>query len=321
MKASVVWQGLLAAAVLLLGYAAVHQATANLAARSIPVGFGFLARPASFEIGMSLLPLSPDASYARVIAAGLVNTLLVSLLGIAGATILGVAAGIARLSPNLALRLLCSGYVETVRNTPLLLQLLIWYGGVFTAAPLPQQAWRLLPGVYLCNRGLALPWPAWDGGGWHVAAPLLGRFNFEGGLTVPPEMLALLVGLVIYTAAYIAEIVRGGILSVERGQLEAAEALGLSRRQALRYVVWPQALRVILPPLIGQFLNLIKNSSLALAIGFPDLVAVTNTVINQTGQAIEGITVILVVYLVLSLAVSSAMGRVNRHFALLGVSS
>lgn len=320
MRLSWIWQVLLAATVVLIGWAAVHQVMLNLAVRSIPVGFGFLSRPASFEIGMSLLSLPPAASYARIIAAGLVNTVLVSAPGIAAATILGIAAGVARLSPNLLLRLVVSAYVETVRNTPLLLQLLIWYGGVFSAAPLPQQAWAPVPGVYLCNRGLVLPWPAWDGG-WHLVMPALGRFNFEGGVTIPPEMLALLVGLVVYTAAYIAEIVRGGILAVDRGQQDAAAALGLTRLQALRYVVWPQALRVILPPLIGQFLNLIKNSSLALAIGFPDIVAVTNTVINQTGQAIEGITVILAVYLALSLLVSTAMAQVNRHFATLGTAS
>jgi general L-amino acid transport system permease protein len=155
--------------------------------------------------------------------------------------------------------------------------------------------------------------------GWPLTleTPRLGRFNFEGGLTVLPEFLALLVGLAVYTAAFIAEIVRSGIAGVPRGQWEAATALGLRRGAILRLVVIPQALRIIIPPLTNQYLNLTKNSSLAVAIGYPDLVSVfAGTVLNQTGQAVEVILITMGVYLALSLATSLAMNWFNARFAL-----
>jgi general L-amino acid transport system permease protein len=148
--------------------------------------------------------------------------------------------------------------------------------------------------------------------------PELRGFNFEGGLTVTPEFTALLVGLVLYTGSFIAEIVRGGILAVSHGQTEAGLALGLSRGQVLRLIILPQALRVIIPPLTSQYLNLTKNSSLAVAIGYPDLVSVANTAINQTGQAVEGIAVIMAVYLTISLSISTFMNWYNRRIALQG---
>ena len=150
-------------------------------------------------------------------------------------------------------------------------------------------------------------------GGARLEWPELRGFNFGGGWTLSPELLALLVGLVIYTAAFIAEIVRSGILSVPRGQTDAARALGLSPARTLRLVVLPQALRVIVPPLTSQHLNLIKNSSLAVAIGYPDLVSVTNTAINQTGQAVEGIALIMAAYLTISLGLSALMAIYNRR--------
>jgi len=172
------------------------------------------------------------------------------------------------------------------------------------------EALEPLPGVYLCNRGIFLP----DFSG----SPALQGFNFVGGFALTPEFAALLLGLTTYTAAFIAEIVRAGILSVRRGQFEAAFALGLARRAALRYVILPQALRLMVPPMTSQYLNLTKNSSLAVAIGYPDLVSIANTSINQTGQAIEGIAIIMAVYLSVSLAISALMNWYNRRIALRG---
>ncbi len=146
--------------------------------------------------------------------------------------------------------------------------------------------------------------------------PELAGFNFKGGSTLAPEFAALLIGLVVYTAAFIAEIVRSGIQAVSHGQTEAASALGLSRGMTLRLVVLPQALRVILPPMISQYLNITKNSTLAVAIGYADLVSVANTQINQTGQAIEGITVIMAVYLTISLGISLVLNLFNARISL-----
>lgn len=153
-------------------------------------------------------------------------------------------------------------------------------------------------------------------GGGALDVPVLQGFNFKGGLTLTPEFAALLFGLTLYTAAFIGEIVRSGILAVPKGQTEAATALGLSRGTAMRLVILPQALRVIIPPTTSQFLNLTKNSSLAVAIGYPDFVAVANTAINQTGQAVEGVLSIMIVYLVISLALSAFMNWYNRRVAL-----
>jgi general L-amino acid transport system permease protein len=167
---------------------------------------------------------------------------------------------------------------------------------------------------------LGLPLLTWLLGGAPIEmnVPELRGFNFEGGFTVTPEFTALLVGLVLYTGTFIAEIVRGGILAVARGQTEAGLALGLSRGQVLRLIILPQALRVIIPPLTSQYLNLTKNSSLAVAIGYPDLVSTANTAINQTGQAVEGIAVIMAVYLTVSLSISAFMNWYNRRIALKG---
>ncbi len=151
-----------------------------------------------------------------------------------------------------------------------------------------------------------------------IDRPALSGFNFTGGAALTPEFAALLFGLVIYTAAFIAEIVRAGVLAVDRGQFEAANALGLPRRRAMRLVILPQALRVIVPPMTSQYLNLTKNSSLAVAIGYPDLVSIANTTLNQTGQAIEGILIIMLVYLTISLSISAFMNWYNRRVALKG---
>lgn len=367
----IVYQVVVVAAVVALGWYLVHNTLTNLAARGIATGFDFLGREAGFDIGEGVIPYSASDSYFRALAVGLFNTLEIAAIGIVLATVIGTAVGIGRLSGNWLVARLAALYVESVRNVPLLLQLFIWYGLV-TALPGPRQALNPLPGIFLSNRGLKIPIPedhpiypamaaallaglvlAWGIRRWAVArhlrtgqpfpwgltgtalalglplavflaagAPLalsmpqLQGFNFSGGGTLSPEFAALLAGLTVYTAAFIAEIVRSGILAVPYGQTEAAMSLGLSRGKTLRLVVLPQALRVIVPPLTSQYLNLTKNSSLAVAIGYPDLVSVANTTINQTGHAVEGVGIIMAVFLTISLALSFLMNWYNAKVAL-----
>ncbi len=357
----------------LLGYAAVTNAATNLARAKIASGFGFWNAPAGFDISQTLIAYSAQSStFGRAFWVGLTNTLLVAGLGIILATVLGTMIGIARLSKNFLVERLAAGYVELIRNVPLLLQLLFWYNAVLKALPEFANGFTLPGGVLLNNRGLYVP-RAVGIDGWHVAAmlaavilagyvfnavaarstgalrttavrfavtllivvgipviafvamgaplqfeyPEAGRFNVRGGLEVVPEFVALLFGLVIYTAAFIAEVVRAGLLSVSHGQTEAAQALGLRRRQTLRLIVIPQAMRVIIPPLTNQYLNIIKNSSLAVAIGYPDLVQIfTGTVLNITGQAIEVVVITMAVYLSFSLVTSMAMNLYNARIAL-----
>jgi general L-amino acid transport system permease protein len=371
---AMVWQ---IAAVALVGVAialVAMQTAANLKQRGIASGFDYLGRAAGFEIARGPLSYSSRDTYARALALGLLNTLRVSLLGIVIAAALGLVIGVARLSTIWVVSTTARVYVEVLRNTPLLLQLLFWYA-LSQALPTTHAALNPLPGVFLSNRGLFLPRLALSEGGglWlggalltfvllvplvltrsrvrrdrtgrglpttrllagafvlllsvaivvgrpvvAVERPALIGFNFRGGLSISPEFAALLIGLSTYTAAFIGEIVRGGVLSVDRGQSEAAKALGLSRGRVLRLVVLPQALRVITPPTTSQFLNLLKNSSLAVAIGYPDLIAITNTTVNLTGQAIEAIMVVAMIYLAISLAISAAMNVYNNAVALRG---
>jgi general L-amino acid transport system permease protein len=345
---------------------------ANLSARQIRSGFGFLAEPAGFAIGEGFVGYAPGDSYLWAFAAGVANTLRAAALGILLATVLGVLVGVGRLSRNLLVRAVCTAYVEVLRNVPLLLQLFAWYLVATELLPEAGAPLQPVPHLYLSKEGLQFPIPVWARG-WALAlaaAPLgllaawgllrwarsrrehtghgprvfwpavacvfglplaawaaggaphaldlpeLTTFNVAGGGGLTPEFLSLLVGLTLFTAASIAEIVRSGVLAVPHGQTEAAAALGLSHRQVLRLVVLPQALRVIVPPLTSQYLNLTKNSSLAVAIGYPDLVSIANTAINQNGQALECIVVIMSVYLVLNLATAAAMGWYNRRVAL-----
>jgi general L-amino acid transport system permease protein len=364
------YQLVLLAVALGLGYAFVINAKANLDAQNITSGFGFLDQTAGFGVNQSLIPYDESDTSARVFLVGLLNTLLVSGLGIVLATVLGFAIGIARLSPNWLVARLAGGYVELIRNLPLLFQILFWYLGVLGALPGPRQSISLFGEVFLNNRGIIVPAPTMrEGAGWVAAAfafgviatialgwwvtrrqartgrrlpmlwigggamlglplivlvatgfpigfekPELRGFNFVGGVRLIPEFVALLFALTTYTAAFIAEIVRAGVLAVPRGQTEAALALGLRRRLTLRLVVVPQALRVIVPPLTNQYLNLTKNSSLAVAVGYPDLFAVfAGTTLHQTGQAIEIIAITMAVYLAISLATSAVMNWYNAR--------
>ena len=312
------YQAGLAAAVAFVAWYFVSNAQANLESRRIASGFAFLGREAGFEIGeTTFLAYGAADSYLRALAVGVLNTFRVAGIGVIAATLLGLLVGLARLSPNWLLSKLAAGYVEVIRNIPLLVQLFFWYAVIAENLPGPREALHPLPGVFLSNRGIALPAVA----SWFPFAlemPRLEGFNFAGGGVLTPEFAALVAGLVIYTAAFIAEIVRAGVLAVSRGQVDAAYALGLTRPHALRQVVLPQALRLVVPPMTSQYLNLTKNSSLAVAIGYPDLVSIANTTMNQTGQAIEGIAIIMAVYLTISLSISALMNWYNRRVALKG---
>ena len=372
------WGGLVLQFVLLLaliwfGYQLIANVRANLATQGVVSGFGFLQNSAGFSISQTLIPYDQTDSYLRVFFVGLLNTLIVSAVGIFFATILGFAVGLGRLSPNWLLARLAGGYVELIRNLPLLYQILFWYLAALGVLPGPRQSLVPFEGVFLSNRGIIMPKPIpQDGFWWFCAAvvialpimwmlrryarralfdqgkvvtiwpyacaaliglpaiavlllgnplafemPELRGFNFSGGFRILPEFAALTIALSTYTAAFIAENVRAGVQSVHKGQWEAGESLGLSRGQLLRWIVVPQALRVILPPLTNQYLNLTKNSSLAVAIGYPDLFSVfAGTTLSQTGQAIEIIAMTMAVYLFISLVTTTIMNtynwRINR---------
>lgn len=345
----------------------------NLEQRGISTGFAFLSSEAGFGIIQTLIPYDETYSFGRTFIVGLLNTLLVSALGIFIATLLGFVIGVARLSSNWLVARMAAAYIEIFRNIPLLLQIFFWYFAVLRALPSPRQSLALGDWAFLNIRGLYLPSPLPQPGAWLILValaagiiaviliarwarhrqkatgqtfhtvyvslailiglplvtylacgrplswelPELRGFNFRGGMTLIPELIALVVALSIYTAAFIAEIVRAGILSVSRGQTEAAYALGLNPGLALRLVIIPQAMRVVIPPLSNQYLNLTKNSSLATAIGYPDLVSVfAGTTLNQTGQAVEVIAMTMAVYLTISLLISLFMNWYNRRMAL-----
>lgn len=360
-------------AIAFLFYSAATNAIDNLQKQKIASGFGFWNVTAGFDIGQRLIEYTNTSSYGRAFWVGLWNTLLVAVIGIVLATFLGFIIGVARLSKNWLVQKIATIYVEVIRNTPLLLQLLFWYNAVLKALPEVRDSAALPFGSYLNNRGLFVPDPTfgwnfhfvwvalalglfgfWAFGRWakkrqaatgqqahylpvaiglivlfpvavyYLAGqpvsftyPVLGRFNISGGLPILPEFVALVAGLVIYTAAFIAEVVRAGIQAVSKGQTEASYALGLRPGPTLDLVVIPQAMRVIIPPLTSQYLNLTKNSSLAVAIGYPDLVQVfMGTVLNQTGQAVEVIAITMLVYLTLSLTTSTLMNWYNARKAL-----
>jgi len=271
----------------------------NLARAGLRLTLGWLNQPAGFDIAETLLPYRASDSYGRALLAGFVNTLRVVVSGLVLATALGVAVGAASFSGNPLLRGVTRIYVELIRNIPLLLQLVFWYFAVFLSLPSADQALQL-PGMQLAKSGIYL-----------FGADLVNG-ELVGGLRLSLELAALLTGLVIYSAAFIAEVVRGGIVSVPLGQWEAAKSLGLKPLQILRLVVLPQALRVIVPGLNSQYISLAKNSSLAVAIGYPDLYAVAETTLNQTGRGIEVFLLLLVVYLMLDLVISVVMNAIDR---------
>ena len=350
----------------------VNNTIQNLQRAHIASGFQFLYGRSGFDISQSMIQYSSDSTVFRALLVGLLNTLLIAVVGIFTASIVGFLVGIGRLSHNWLIRKISTVYVEIFRNIPPLLVIFFWYLGVLSVLPAPRDSYHLPFGSYLNSRGFFLPAVIWESGSWLIvlafvlavamswfvarrarqrqmatgqqfpvfwtsAALIVGlpvlayalsgfplsfdfpkqsTFNLTGGFQIKPEFLALYLALSFYTASFIAEIVRAGIMGVSRGQSEAASALGLRQGSILRLVVVPQALRIIIPPLTSQYLNLTKNSTLAIAVGYPDLVATGGTVLNQTGQAIEVVAIWMVVYLSLSLGTSFFMNWFNAKMAL-----
>jgi len=356
-------QGLaLAAALGGVGWLA-QNAAFNLADRGIAGGFGFLGRAASFPISESLLRYRPSDSFGWAFVVGLGNTLLISVVAGVGATVLGFGLALIRRSANPIAAGFATVVVDSLRNTPVVVQLLFWYSLFTLALPGLEAALHPAPGVLLSNRGAFLPvahlrgsellglvaltlaagglgvlrltrrgWyralaavalllaaagVAFAGGlGLQISSPHRVGSDVVGGLHISPEFAAISVGLVLYSAVYVGEIVRGGIDAVPKGQWEAGRSLGLSEGQTLRLIILPQALRIIIPPMTSQYINIIKNTTLALVVGYPDISLVAATTINQTGQAVEGVAILMFVFLSISLAASVLMNLLNRRFAL-----
>ncbi len=371
----ILYQLLIAVLLIYLGWSIVENTIANMEARDIRTGFGFLDETAGFSIMMSLVPYEPGNTYGRVFIVGLLNTLLVAGVGVVLATIVGFLVGVMRLSQNWVVSHLANIYVEIFRNVPLLLQILFWYTAVLKPLPGPRQVFERNTEIYfgISNRGITGPefillenfsFTTWTillgilftigmhrwskhrqaatgqqfpvvfvGLGLIIGLPILifllsgapieftpakmGRFNLSGGITIIPEFLAVLLALALYTAAFIAEIVRAGIQAINYGQTEASRALGLRNGTTLKMVIIPQAMRIIIPPLTSQYLNLTKNSALAAAIAYPDLVATfAGTALNQNGQALETLAITMTVYLSLSLLTSAFMNWFNSRVKL-----
>lgn len=365
-------------ALLLLGlgyffYTIVSNTMANMEARGIKSGFDFLSATAGFDILMSLIPFDATHTYGRTFFVGLLNTILVGVIGIVFATLLGFLFGVAHFSHNWLIRKIAVVYVETFRNIPLLLQVFFWYFAVLTALPSARQSFSLGEAIFLNVRGLYLPAPVEEAGAntvyaalavavlmvylvrrwahkrqvltgeqfpvfwvgltilvgiplialfatglpFHWDYPALRGFNFRGGITVIPELMALALSLSIYTGAFIAEAVRAGVQSVPHGQTEAARSLGLKERKIMSLIIVPQAMRVIAPLLNSEYQSLVKNSTLATAIGYPDLFTVfVGTTLNQTGQAIEIVLMTMAVYFVINMAISVIMNLFNAKVAI-----
>ncbi len=355
---------------------ALYNIAHNLNKAGITTGFTFLSQPAGFDISQTLIKYDSRSTYTDAFVVGILNTLLVSVLGIISSTILGFFLGIIRLSPNWIIAKMAETYTEIIRNIPLLLQILFWYLAILAPLPGPRQAMHLGDIMFLCNRGLQIPKPIIEPGfmatplaflaaiilsillfQWskrrqlrtglsfpcystaiamligmplialaltgfpiHWQVPVLTGFNFLGGMTVLPELIALWLSLTLYSATFIGEYVRSGIMAVNKGQREAAYALGHQPWMTYRLIIIPQAMRVVTPPLISQYLTLVKNSSLAVVIGYPDLIHVfAGTALNQSGQAVEIISITMAVYLIISLFISLIMNWYNKKFALRGL--
>tara|TARA_B100000965_G_C19546560_1_gene738097 strand:+ start:66 stop:1217 length:1152 start_codon:yes stop_codon:yes gene_type:complete len=354
-----------------------YNAQLNMENRGISFGYGFLSQESSFDVQFSLIEYDGSHSYFRAYLVGLLNTILVSVIGIIFATLIGVIVGIARLSTNLLINKAAAYYVEFFRNIPLLLQIFFWYFAALRALPLPEKAEPIFGVIFLTIKGLFLPAFIWNNLdiflysllaaiiaivviksysnklreskgkqipifyislGLIIGLPALSfilggvtlsfeipelvqlaktSFRFNGGLGLPPELIALTLALALYTATFIAECVRAGIQGVSKGQKEAAASIGLTPNQVLKLVIMPQALRIIIPPTTNQYLNLTKNSSLAAAIAYPDLVLVfAGTALMQTGRAIEIVSITMLTYLTLSVSISILMNWYNKKIAI-----
>ena len=366
----------LLAVILVFGFFS-YNAQVNMENRGITFGYGFLAQESSFDVQFSLIEYDGSHSYFRAYLVGLLNTILVSVIGIIFATIIGVIVGIARLSKNYLIERSAAVYVEFFRNIPLLLQIFFWYFAALRALPLPQKAEPMLGVFFLTIKGLFVPAFIWNnldvfiysiiaaiiaitfvrlyakkkqenegvqtpvllisiglllilpllsfligGASFYIEVPVIKQlsqssFTYEGGIGLPPELIALALALSLYTATFIAECVRAGVQGVGKGQKEAAASIGLTPNQVLKLVVMPQALRIIIPPTTNQYLNLTKNSSLAAAIAYPDLVLVfAGTALMQTGRAIEIVSITMLTYLSLSITISIFMNWYNKKIAI-----
>ena len=354
-----------------------YNAQVNMENRGISFGYGFLSQESSFDVQFSLIEFDGSHSYFRAYLVGLLNTILVSVIGIIFATIIGVVVGIARLSNNYLINKTAAVYVEFFRNIPLLLQIFFWYFAALRALPLPQDTEPMFGVFFLTIKGFFVPAIIWNnldifiysiiaaiisitfiriyarkkqenegiqtpvlsisiglllilpllsflfgGVGASVEVPVLKQlsqsgFTYEGGIKLPPELISLALALSLYTATFIAECVRAGVQGVSKGQKEAAASIGLTPNQVLKLVVLPQALRIIIPPTTNQYLNLTKNSSLAAAIAYPDLVLVfAGTALMQTGRAIEIVSITMLTYLSLSISISIFMNWYNKKIAI-----
>ena len=366
----------LLAVILVFGFFS-YNAQVNMENRGITFGYGFLSQESSFDVQFSLIEYDGSHSYFRAYLVGLLNTILVSVIGIIFATIIGVIVGIARLSKNYLIVKTAAVYVEFFRNIPLLLQIFFWYFAALRALPLPQDAEPILGVFFLTIKGFFIPAFIWNnldifvysviaaiisiifikiyarkkqenegkqtpvlfisiglllilpllsfligGSSFSIELPVLKQlsqsgFTYEGGIGLPPELIALALALSLYTATFIAECVRAGVQGVGKGQKEAAASIGLTPNQVLKLVIMPQALRIIIPPTTNQYLNLTKNSSLAAAIAYPDLVLIfAGTALMQTGRAIEIVSITMLTYLTLSISISILMNWYNKKIAI-----
>jgi general L-amino acid transport system permease protein len=360
-------------AIFSFGFLILHNMQSGLKKQGMTLGFAFLQGIAGFDIAEMPIKYSRSSTYLQAYTVGLLNTLLVSGVGIFFSTILGVLLGVARLSKNFLINRLSTIYLEVMRNLSLLVFLIFWYQGVFLKLPKIKEAIIWFDSIYWTNRGIGVPWGLptasyptfqlillsgfilavgvfftlrayanrtgrapliilWSmltflavaAIGWlimpvkplELSMPFVKGLNLSGGKIYTPEFIALTSGLVLYTAAFIGEVVRAGILAVSKGQIEAARALGLNGFQTLRLVIFPQAMRVIVPPLTSQYLSLTKNSSLAVAIGYPDMFYTSSTIINQSGRAVEMITIVMLTYLTFSLVTSAFMNWYNNKIKL-----
>lgn len=360
-------------------YTVFTNTVTNLQSRGIKTSFDFLGEVAPFNLGFSpFIHFELGVSeYWQVFLIGIGNTLLVGILGVVAAGVLGFVVGVLRLSPNWLVSRIASVYIETVRNIPLLLQIMFWnFAILLPSLPSPRQSLAVGESLFFNARGLYLPSIETQSSAALIALiasliiafvlvflykrvtkrlldekgtalptflpsaaviiglplltlmllgdsitfeyPVLEKFNYVGGLSVPLPLFVLWFSLTFYTTAFIAENVRGGIQAIDKGQAEAANSLGLRRIQVLRLVVIPQAMRVIIPPTISQFLNLVKNSSLAVAIAYEDVVNIWSGIaLNQTGQALIVIAMTIVVYESLSLTTSAFLNWYNAKIQII----
>jgi general L-amino acid transport system permease protein len=297
-----------------------HMTSANLQSRGIQSGFAFLREPSRTPVTDA--PIAVEAgvdSYATAFAAGALNSLKLTAASVVAATLVGLLIGLGRLSQNALARKLCAGYVEAMRNVPVLLHVFLWYG-LILGLPTASEASSFGHFLLATNRGIYLAWFGLDAqGSWSLIRPVVDGFDVKGGIYMSPEFAALFIGISLYSAAFIAEIVRASVGSLPRGQWEATAALGLSRGTTLRRVVLPQALRVAMPPLTSEYLGIFKNSTLAVAIGYQDFMAISTTMLTDTGQAVEVMAIVMAFYATVSLLASAAMhayGHRNMRWGL-----